>query len=173
MATIDPIPLTEVSDAALLDRIRTGRGWIPNVFRTMLHSPTATAGWVELANSVRSSSLDLRTRELAILLVAHLKQSEYEWGHHEGVARANGVSDSELAALRAWPNSSSWQPRDRAVLSIVAAVASNRSIPEWSLTEIAEEGPRVAVDVAVTAAYYVAVAHFTAALDIPPDGHEP
>lgn len=160
------------ADEALLASIRTGRGWIPNVFRVMLHSPTVTAGWVALANALRSSSLDLRTRELAILLVAHVERSEYEWGHHEGVGRSAGLSDAELAALRDWPDEGSWGARDRAVLTVADAVVRNQPVPDRCLAELEDDGPGFVVELVATTAYYLAVARFTAALDVPVDDHD-
>ena len=173
MAEIEFAALDEVgADDALLDSIQTSRGWIPNVFRVMLHSPGVTAGWVSLANALRSASLDLRTRELAVLLVAHLKSSAYEWGHHEAVGRSAGITDDQIAALRAWPARAEWEPRDWAVLSLVSAVATNEPIPDWCLAELRDSGSGFAVELAATAAYYVAVAQFTTALEIPPDTHD-
>lgn len=166
-------PLADApGDDALLTSIHTSRGFVPNVFRVMLHSPGVTAGWVSLANSLRTASLDLRTRELAILLVAHLKRSEYEWGHHEPVALSAGVSAGEIAALRAWPDRAQWEPRDWATLSLVHAVACNEPIPDWSLSELQDDGAGFVVELAATAAHYVAVALFTTALQVPADEHE-
>lgn len=158
----------------LVAAIRTGRGWIPNIFRTMLHSPPATEGWVTLGNVVRlSSSLDTRTRELVILLVAHLHESRYEWQHHVGVARRIGITEAEIAAVSAWP-SAGWDQFDLAVLTFAAATATREEVPQWCLeVVVGARGNRYVVDLAVTTAYYVAVAHFAHALSIDPETTAP
>lgn len=156
-------------DGGIHAAIEQGRGWIPNVFRVLLHSPGVASGWVTLANALRTGALDLRTRELAILLIAHLKESRYEWGFHEGVARSAGITDAEIAALRAWPDRTGWSARDWAVLSVAAAVAANEPVPAEHLATLEPEGTRVAVELAALSAYYVAVAQFTRALQIPAD----
>ena len=154
----------------LVSAIRTGRGWIPNIFRTMLHSPSATEGWVALGNVVRlSSTLDTRTRELVILLVADLHESRYEWDHHVGVARGVGITEAEIAAIPSW-STGEWDEPDRAVLTFAAATATRQQVPQWSLdTLVATGGNRYVVDLAVTTAYYVAVAHFANALAVEPE----
>ena len=168
MSAVEFVPLADVDDD-LLAAIEEGRGWIPNVFLVLLHSPALASGWLTLANALRASSLDLRTRELAILLVAHVKDSSYEWGVHERVARSAGVTDAELAAIRAWPDRAGWSRRDWAVLTLVAAVAANEPAPSSCLDELRQEGARFTVELAGTSAYYVAVAQFTKALQVPVD----
>ena len=151
----------------LVHAIEAGRGWIPNIFKTMLFSPELTGGWVQLANSVRlSSTLDIRTRELVILLVARLHDSSYEWEHHRHVATDIGITADEVSWLAAWP-AGDWHDRDRAVLTFAAATASRSEVPQWCIDDLLERnGHRFVVDLAVTASYYVAVAHFAAALKI-------
>lgn len=169
MSAIDFASLGDVDDDVRA-AIEQGRGWVPNVFRVLLHSPGIASGWVTLANALRSSSLDLRTRELAILLVAHMKDSDYEWSFHERIARSAGVTETEIADLRRWPDRGSWTARDWAVLNLVHAVAANEPVPGWCLDELRPDLPRFAVELAGTSAYYVAVAQFTKALRVPADG---
>jgi 4-carboxymuconolactone decarboxylase len=153
----------------LVSAIDAGRGFVPNVFRTMLFSPDLTGGWVGLANAVRmSSSLDVRSRELVILLVAHLHESTYEWQHHAKVARGVGISEAQIDWLAHWP-AGDWEPDDQAVLTFAAATATRSDVPQWCLDHLVAKGERFVVDLAVTTSYYVAVAHFTHALAIEPE----
>jgi AhpD family alkylhydroperoxidase len=45
------------------------------------------------------TELDPRHREIAILRVAHVTRSKYEWHQHAIIARRVGVTDEEMAAI--------------------------------------------------------------------------
>jgi alkylhydroperoxidase family enzyme len=73
-----------------------------NVWRMAMH---ATEGiWQAFVDlglaTVHKSDLTDRQRELVIVRVAHLEHSDYELFHHLSLARAAGISDAELEALR-------------------------------------------------------------------------
>jgi AhpD family alkylhydroperoxidase len=48
-----------------------------------------------------SSTLPPRTRELAILRMAHRRNCAYEWVQHERIAKKAGVTEEEIAEVRA------------------------------------------------------------------------
>ena len=48
-----------------------------------------------------SSTLPPRLRELAILRVAHRTDSEYEWGQHVKIGLREGLTEDEIAGVRA------------------------------------------------------------------------
>jgi 4-carboxymuconolactone decarboxylase len=160
------IGYAEVSQGPEADQltalIRTGRGWVPNIFRVLLFSPGVAEGWARLANSLRAAtSIDPRTRGLVILLVAHLHDSAYEWGHHARTAGAIGIAPDQLDRLRAWPDQTGWGEDDLALLTFVAASVSGTEVPGWCFDQLVDtHGPRRLVEVAATAAYYTAVAQF-------------
>jgi AhpD family alkylhydroperoxidase len=158
-------------DPALAQRIKADRGWIPNIFRVLLLSPPLAEGWVSLANAFRGPvELDKRSRELAILLVAHLKDSAYEWGHHARVAETVGVTAQEIEALRAWPERAKWTAEEWALLSLVASTALHTPVPESCVeTLVRSGGERRVVEIAGLAAYYTAVSHFSAAMGLEVD----
>jgi alkylhydroperoxidase family enzyme len=47
-----------------------------------------------------SSSLPPRVREVAILRVAHRRRCAYEWTHHVDLAKAVGLTDGDIEAIR-------------------------------------------------------------------------
>lgn len=162
---------SEDVDADLTQRIRAERGWVPNIFRVLMFSPPLADGWVSLANAFRGPcELDKRSRELAILLVAHLKDSAYEWAHHARVAESVGISPREIESLQAWPERADWTAEEWALLSLVASTTLHIPVPESCVaTLVRSGGKRRVVEIAGLAAYYTAVSHFSAALGLEVD----
>lgn len=77
------------------------QGRLHGPFNAMLVSPTLGDALQRLGAAIRfGTSLDLRTREIAILEVARAARSDFEWYAHELVGRGAGLTDDELDALR-------------------------------------------------------------------------
>ncbi|MGV2982786.1 carboxymuconolactone decarboxylase family protein [Microbacterium sp. AGC85] len=76
-------------------------GSLRGPFDAMLLSPAVGSAQQALGAAIRyRTALSDRMRELAILLVAARWDSAFERESHEAVARAVGLSDAELSALR-------------------------------------------------------------------------
>lgn len=72
-----------------------------NIMRFGLRHPgvaAVLAGMIDVA--VLHGALDARLREIAILRVGWRIGSVYEWSNHVGVARAAGLTDAEILAVR-------------------------------------------------------------------------
>ncbi len=71
-----------------------------NVFRMMANAPASFEPIINFAMSILlRSEFDKRKREIAVLRVAHVTRSNYEWTQHVVVAKSVGVSDEEIAAI--------------------------------------------------------------------------
>ena len=67
----------------------------------MLNSPEATEVVAAVGEYARyRSTLDPVVREIAVLSTAREHGNEYEWAHHEPLARKAGVSDAAIEAIR-------------------------------------------------------------------------
>ncbi|MEV8274175.1 carboxymuconolactone decarboxylase family protein [Microbacterium sp. NPDC077184] len=76
-------------------------GSLRGPFNALLLSPGLGEAVQQVGAAIRySGSLDARSREMAILLVAARWDSAFEREAHEAVGRAAGLSDDEIAALR-------------------------------------------------------------------------
>jgi alkylhydroperoxidase family enzyme len=76
-------------------------GQASNVLATLLHQPKLMKRWLVFANHcLFKSTLPVRDRELAILRTAWLARCEYEWAQHVVIARAAGITDDVIEALR-------------------------------------------------------------------------
>lgn len=75
-----------------------------NVYRTMAHHPALLKAWAPLRQHiVKDSALGPMRSELVILRAAHRMGSAYEWSHHVSRARALGMTDTRIRALRGRP----------------------------------------------------------------------
>ena len=71
-----------------------------NVFRMMANAPASFQPLINFAMSILlQSELDTRKREIAVLRVAHVTRSRYEWTQHVAVAKSAGVSEDAIAKI--------------------------------------------------------------------------
>jgi len=72
-----------------------------NALATFVIHPALTKAFLRFnVHLLYSSTLPPRIRELAILRVAHRRDCAYEWTHHVSLAKREGISDDEIAAVR-------------------------------------------------------------------------
>ncbi|MEE3753947.1 carboxymuconolactone decarboxylase family protein [Mycobacterium intracellulare] len=72
-----------------------------NALSTLAHHPALAKAFLRFnAHLLVSSTLPPRIRELAILRVAHRRQSAYEWSHHVRMAKEEGITEDQIAALQ-------------------------------------------------------------------------
>ena len=85
----------------IFDDIAAGpRGTVPWIFHLYLNSPELASRVQQLGAFCRyGTSLPPRLSELAILIVAHHWQAEYEWSIHTGEARKAGLPDDLIEAI--------------------------------------------------------------------------
>ena len=91
----------------IFDHIAETRGSIepntlmPNSFRALMNSPKAAEAVGQLGEYLRlHTSLDPVVREIAIISVARHTNSDYEWAHHEPIAREVGVRPQVIESIR-------------------------------------------------------------------------
>ncbi|HSQ05011.1 MAG TPA: carboxymuconolactone decarboxylase family protein [Burkholderiales bacterium] len=90
-----PLPNDDQLPADIRETLKT----LPplNVFRMMAAAPASFHGFLQLAGSIlMQSEVDARKREIAILRVAHVTRSPYEWTQHVRLARQIGVTQQEI-----------------------------------------------------------------------------
>ena len=82
------------------DQIAGSRGGVGNVSRAMLNSPEATEVVAAVGEYARYRSTPDPVVLVAVLSTAREHGNEYEWAHHEPLARKAGVSDAAIEAIR-------------------------------------------------------------------------
>lgn len=72
-----------------------------NALSTLAHHPALAKAFLRFnVHLLTSSTLPPRIRELAILRVAHRRQCAYELSHHVGMAKDEGITDDQIAAVQ-------------------------------------------------------------------------
>jgi 4-carboxymuconolactone decarboxylase len=150
------------------DRIRERRGGrLTPLDGMLLHSPALADGWNSLLGAVRgASTLPADIRELAVLRVAELNGADYEWTAHEPVAKAAGMTDAQLSALRGG-DPGALDDRQRAALAYTDAMTEKITVdaPVFDALDQHFDQQQI-VELSVTVAAYNMVSRFLVALEV-------
>jgi len=99
--TVAPrIPPAE--ESSLSDETKKVLASLPplNLFKVLANAPASFRPFLELGGAILfKSEFDARKREIAILRVAHVTRSNYEWVQHVALARHAGVTNEEIEKI--------------------------------------------------------------------------
>ncbi|MCU1461704.1 MAG: carboxymuconolactone decarboxylase [Acidimicrobiales bacterium] len=138
-----------------------------------------------LALLARDARLDSRLRELAIMRIGWLTESDYEWTQHWRIARKLGVPDDDLLGVRDWKAYAGFGPAERAVLMAADELVVDGSITATTFGECSEalqDDELVLLELVATLSTWRMIASILQSLDVPleegvdswpPDGRSP
>ncbi|WP_375478995.1 carboxymuconolactone decarboxylase family protein [uncultured Jatrophihabitans sp.] len=134
-------------------------GRLEGPFNAMLLSPRLGGALQEVGAAVRyASALSDRSREIAILLVAHHWGSEFEVYAHEAVGAAVGLGSDELADLRAG-RLDGLAADERPVAEAVVALASRGDLDDAEYAAaLAALGEATLFELTTLVGYYATLA---------------
>lgn len=144
-------------------------------FNAMLSSPAVGDALQQLGAAIRyGTSLPHRVRELAILTVAAHHRSAFEWHAHRQPARAAGLTDATLDAVRAGDAAALDEP-DGLVFRAVRRLLTDRDLDEHTFGEVQDAlGVSGAVELVTLVGYYDLLALGMRVFRAPlPDGAQP
>jgi 4-carboxymuconolactone decarboxylase len=167
-------------DGDVTARIRQRRGGrLIALDGVLLHSPELADGWNSMLGAVRgASTLPADIRELAILRVAARNGADYEWAAHEPVARAAGLGEEQLAAIRVGgpaggeadggaDGGAGLSPAQWAALAYTDAMTVHVAVPDAVFGAVREHfNERQVLELTVTVATYNMVSRVLVALDV-------
>jgi len=141
-----------------------------NLHKLLVNSPDMARAFNGVGNYIRfKSKLDPRLRELAILQVGWLEQSEYEFTHHVKIGKGFGVTDDDIAGMMAETEgkASSLEPLARTILKGAREMARELAMSEATFAEIKRHlSDEEMVDLVLTIAFYCAVVRVLATMKI-------
>lgn len=143
----------------------------PNVFTTLARHRRLFRRWLRFAGALMPGGLLPRAdTELVILRVARNAGCDYEWGHHERLARAAGLSAEEVARVREAPVGDGWSPRQRLLLQAADELHAERAISDelWSELEPLLP-PEELIELCMLVGHYEMLAMTLNALRVAPD----
>jgi 4-carboxymuconolactone decarboxylase len=171
---VPPLPADEWDDAvdhALSDMLppeRRNPDGAGNLLATLVRHPKLTRAFLRFnGHLLYSSTLPPRLRELAVLRVAHLHHSEYEWLHHVRMGLEAGLTDEVIDGIQ---RGEATDELDRAILHAIDELQekSNVSDETWAvLSEHLDERQRM--DLVFTIGCYGALAMAINIFGVEPD----
>lgn len=137
-----------------------GDGRLLGPFNAMLYSPAVGRPLQELGAALRfRTSFTKREREIATLVLAAHLRSDYEWYAHERIGRRAGLTDRELAALRAGGDPVLADARERIVHEAARTLAEHGDLTDPIFAEaVATLGRSAVVELVALVGYYSALA---------------
>ena len=145
-----------------------------NLFRVMMHHPNLTRRWTPFAGHVlHKQSVPERERELRILRVGWLNESEYEWAQHVEIARRNGIDDAEIERIRQGPGAG-WNAHEAALLQVADDLFEHSVVSDktWD-TLAARYSTEQMMDLVFTAGQYTLVCWALNSFGVPLDDFLP
>ncbi len=95
-------------------------GELLNIHKTLIRHEKLYKRWGVFGSHIMvKSSLPAREREILILRIGWLCQSEYEWGQHVRIGKKHGLTDEEIKRIIDGPESDKWDPFDKVLLKAV------------------------------------------------------
>jgi alkylhydroperoxidase family enzyme len=128
-----------------------------NLFRMLANAPALIGPTLRLGEAILTrGDLDPALRELAILHVARLTRTEYEWVQHREIARLIGIDEQKIGAIADGEiSSAAFERRELVTLRLVEHVLEDAAPPPELVTEVeAEIGRSPLIELLIVAGYY-------------------
>lgn len=173
MARLPEVDLQRNPDvAASFERVRASRGWVSNLMKSLAHAPDGLQRFQQLGHYARyDTQLTEMQKELTICIIG--RNIDYAWTHHGGLAREVGVTEAQLAALKAGRTPQDLGAAERALCDYVFAFSTFGGIPDAVMAAALRHfSPRQVTDIALIAAFYTAAGALIMANDVQIEGPE-
>lgn len=146
-----------------------------NLHKLLVNSPDMARAFNGVGGYIRfKSKLDPRLRELAILQVGWLEQSEYEFTHHVKIGKEFGVTDEDIRGLIAETDGrpSELEPLAKAILKGAREMVRELAMSDATFAEIRQHlSDEHMTDLVLTIAFYCAVVRVLATMQIDNEPH--
>ena len=138
---------------------KVGGGKILNIFRTLAHAPRALTAFLAWGNYIlsRRNALSPRNRELVILRTGFNCRSGYEWTQHRRIGLDCGLSEDEIARIKAGPDAGGWNDLDRAMLRATDELTADHFVSDTTWAALAPLGDKGRMDLVMTVGQYTQV----------------
>ncbi|WP_069300530.1 carboxymuconolactone decarboxylase family protein [Neptunicoccus sediminis] len=159
-------PVTDADWPEEITDLRDGFAGRLNVYRTMAHHPELLAAWAPLRQHVvKDSQLGAIRSEIVILRTGLRLGSGYEWAHHVSRARALGMTDARIAAVRDMP-----EGEDGLIVRAVDALIDDKKLSPAQEAELAKAiGRKAVIDLIATVGFYSVLGYLLQTYDTPID----
>lgn len=160
MPTAVPLP----RDSDLPEVAREALASLPplNVFRMVANAPASLQPFLDLAGSILvGSELDARLREIAVLRVAHVTRSSYEWTQHVRLGRNLGLGDAEIDAIAVDGPVTGLDEEGQLLCRVAEEISRDVRLSDEALAAILERyGVRQATELILCCSYFNMLSRF-------------
>jgi alkylhydroperoxidase family enzyme len=161
--------------APVFERLRKRWGRVLHLYRVLAWSPPLVKAWADFAWALRFD-LDAprRLREMMVIRIAEELGADYEYRHHLHMARDEGVTAEQIAALSGWRDADCFDERERVVLTLADDLAKRPGASAETMAALQRLfGEKHALEFVVTGSFYCGVARIinSAGVEIEPDHH--
>jgi alkylhydroperoxidase family enzyme len=146
-----------------------------NIFRTLLHSPSATAGFYGVINALMfHNKVAARARELIILRIGWRTGSEYVFCNHVRISRELGIPDQEILGVRDPKRCHAYSKTDRALLHLADELHEHAEVTRstWAVLKKAFR-PDELVEILLAGGFWRMAAGFAKSAKIQLDADTP
>jgi 4-carboxymuconolactone decarboxylase len=170
MARVQLIGKEQASPEAseLFGKMEKNGARIINLYRVLAHNARVMRNHLQLGNTLLSrTSLSPKLRELAILRIARISGSQYEWVQHYPVALETGVTEKQAEALSQWQESGLFDDEECAVLRYTDEVALQVSVTDETFANLQKFlDEQQIVELTVSVGYWGMVARILVPLQV-------
>ncbi|MDJ0377306.1 carboxymuconolactone decarboxylase family protein [Cryobacterium sp. PH31-L1] len=144
-------------------------GLLAGPFNALLYSPALGQAVSALGASLRfAGTLENRTRELVVCLIAAEYCCEYEWYAHSRVAATVGITPLELRALAQGVTPETATKGEASALAFALALVRDRAVDAGTHARAKQQhGHAGLVEITILAGYYQLLAGLLIAFDVP------
>ncbi len=177
MTRMEMLP-TDTADPVVrpvFQRLLQRWGVVLHLYRLLGWSPPLVKAWAQFAWSLRFElGASRRLRELLVIGIARQLGARYEYEHHVGMARDEGITPAQVDALADWRNSALFDPDERLVLQLADELALQPGASAQTMAALqARFSKSDTIELLVTGAYYCGGARVVNSLDLDVEpGHD-
>ena len=152
----------------LFGKIESNGATVLNLYRAVGHSPSTISSFIKLGNVLlNQAELPARLRELAILRIAKLAGSDYEWKQHVPIATEIGINSQQIEEIGHWKGSKVFSDEERAVLRYTDEVAIDVAVQDDTFSALQKHlSERSIVELTISIAYWGMIARVLVPLNI-------
>jgi uncharacterized peroxidase-related enzyme len=122
ISAIDPAT-TSGKAKDLLDAVKSKLGMVPNMMRTMAHSPAALDGYLAFSGALSHGVLDAKAREQIALAVGQSNSCDYCVAAHTAIGKMVGLNADEITGAR---SNRSADDKRAAILTLASRINQTR-----------------------------------------------
>lgn len=135
---IAPLPESELTEEQrnIVAPMKQRYGIVFNVLKTLMRNMNLLNSWNGFAAHIMANStLDARLREMLIMRVGWLTQSDYEWGQHVLMSAPAGLTHADHLRLKEGPDAAGWNELEKALLQATDELIADAFIQDktWNV----------------------------------------